>query len=75
MTPAGSGLPAACRGRLRLAAIPFPRLLPAEEPDDGTDDDHGDTDAVADTRAPVVHPAEQQEFHVQEMQHEMIRHP
>jgi hypothetical protein len=45
-------------------------LRPAQEPDDGADDDHADADAIAGGRAPVVDPTHQREFHVDEMQHE-----
>jgi len=44
--------------------------LPAQEPENGAHDDHGDADAIADGRAPVVDPAHQQEIDVDESQHE-----
>jgi len=45
-------------------------LGPAEEPDDRAHHDHADADAVADARAPVVDPAHQREFHVDEVHNE-----
>lgn len=45
-------------------------LLPAEIPDHGTHHDHRDANAVANTHAPVINPAQQREFTLHEMKHE-----
>jgi membrane-associated PAP2 superfamily phosphatase len=45
-------------------------VLVAKEPENGAHHDARDTDAVADARSPVVHPAQNDELHVQEMEYE-----
>ena len=60
------GVPPRESGRWRLL---LGRRLAAKQPQDAADHDQRDANAIANTRAPVVHPAHQREFHVDHVQH------